>query len=70
MNSKELYKVGDEVTAKLRPEEVLVIIRYVDGLYYCAMKSKLVKEELAFFELELVMDYSLKNEDSGSDDRQ
>ncbi|PRY85496.1 hypothetical protein [Mongoliibacter ruber] len=53
LNLKKKYDVGDEVCSKLSPDEVLIVKRHVDGLYFCNIKGTSEKIEKAYFEIEL-----------------
>ncbi len=51
MNYK--FKEGETVFAIVKPEEKLIIRRYVDRIYYCQLKEHPEQKELVYFEREL-----------------
>lgn len=51
---ENIYKVGQEVYAKVDPSLKLIIRRYVDRIYYCKIKEDLNRKELVYFERELM----------------
>ena len=50
------YNAGDIVYAKVNPTLKLIIRRYVDQVYYCKIQEDPEKDELVYFERELVED--------------
>lgn len=53
------YNVGDVVSAKSAPKQMLVIRRYVDQVYYCKIQDDPDRNEMVYYERELVEDLSL-----------
>jgi hypothetical protein len=53
------YNAGDIVSAKENPNLKLVIRRYIDQIYYCKIQDNPEKEDLVYFERELVDDLGL-----------
>jgi hypothetical protein len=52
-NTNNIYPVGTILTTKADPNTKLVIRRYDQGLYYCAVAGEETQKELAYFEREL-----------------
>jgi len=50
------YNAGDVVYAKVNPTLKLIIRRYVDQVYYCKVFEDAERNELVYFERELVQD--------------
>ncbi|TND00509.1 MAG: hypothetical protein FD123_4354 [Bacteroidetes bacterium] len=48
------YKEGEVVYAKVNPGLKLVIRRYVDDIYYCKIQEDPERNELVYFERELL----------------
>jgi len=48
------FKEGTIVFAKVKPNQKLIIRRYVDGIYYCKIEENVTLKELVFFERELI----------------
>ncbi len=48
------YNEGDMVSAKIDPTIKLVVRRYIDQIYYCKVQGHPEKDELVYFERELV----------------
>ncbi len=48
------FKEGDEVAAKVNPDKVLVVRRYLQRIYFCTVKDDPNAKELVYFERELV----------------
>lgn len=48
------YKVGTTVFAKKIPNEALVIRRFVAKIYYCRLADDSDKDDLVYFERELM----------------
>jgi hypothetical protein len=53
MNKQNKYQEGETVYALMKPEEELIIRRYIDSIYYCKVKKYPERKELVFFEREL-----------------
>lgn len=47
------YKEGEVVRAKVDPDRKLVIMRYLDRIYYCQLQQNPLEKNLAYFEREL-----------------
>jgi len=47
------YKEGEVVFAKIDPDRKLVIIRYLDRIYYCQHQQNPSQKNLPYFEREL-----------------
>ena len=47
------FLVGETVFAKVHPEVMLVIRRYVDRIYYCRLKEGKSHKDLVYFEREI-----------------
>ena len=56
------YNAGDIVCAKVNPSLNLIIRRYVDQVYYCKVQEDPERQELVYFERELVENPSLEAE--------
>jgi hypothetical protein len=52
MESK--YKTGDQVFEKMFPNKKMIVMRYVDKLYYCLKDESPKRKEWLFFEKELM----------------
>jgi hypothetical protein len=52
--SKNKFKKGEVVFAKVAPTIKLVVRRYVDRIYYCIVQDINVHKELVYFERELM----------------
>lgn len=50
---ENIFLVGETVFAKVQPEVLLVIRRYVDRIYYCRLKDKNDDRDLVYFEHEI-----------------
>ncbi len=48
------FNAGDEVYAKVSPEQALIVRRYVDRIYYCTIKEDASHKDLVYFERELL----------------
>jgi hypothetical protein len=59
-NSDNLYKEGTLIRAKARPELQLVIRRYYHRTYYCGVVGDAAKENLTYFEKDLIPPSRLK----------
>jgi len=53
-NTDNIYKEGTFITAKADPELKLVIIKYLQRIYYCAVVSDPSRKHLVYFERELI----------------
>jgi hypothetical protein len=60
------YNAGDIVSAKVNPTLKLIIRRYVDQVYYCKIQEYPKRDELVYFERELVEDPLLEAENKKS----
>jgi hypothetical protein len=60
------YNAGDIVSAKVNPTLKLIIRRYVDQVYYCKIQEYPERDELVYFERELVEDPLLEAENKKS----
>ena len=49
-----IYKVGTTITAKDDPGLNLVIVKYYQRIYYCAVSGEPDRKQLAYFERELI----------------
>jgi hypothetical protein len=49
-----IYKEGTFITAKEDPDVQLVITKYMQRIYYCAVVGNAERKELAYFERELI----------------
>ena len=47
------FLVGETVFAKVHPEVMLVIRRYMDRIYYCRLKNEKSEKDLVYFEREI-----------------
>lgn len=54
MENINKFTAGEEVFAKENPNEVLVVRRYLQRIYYCTIKDRPDQPELVYFERELV----------------
>lgn len=52
-NSDNLYPEGTLVIAKTNPSLQLVIVKYLQRIYYCAVVGNEHKKQQAYFEREL-----------------
>ena len=55
-NSKKnshLFSEGQEVYAKIDPDQKLVVRRYLDRIYYCRVLDKPDHKDLVYFEREI-----------------
>lgn len=52
-DSENKYQVGEIVQAFAKPEQKLIIRRYVDSIYYCTIQADPTLKELVYFEREL-----------------
>jgi uncharacterized protein YodC (DUF2158 family) len=50
------YKAGEIVKERIRPSQKLLVKRYFDGMYYCAILEHASLKLLVFFERELMPD--------------
>lgn len=68
------YKEGDVVYAKNAPMQKLVIRRYIDQVYYCKVQDDPERNELVYYERELVEDLGLiaknRNSDNGANEKE
>lgn len=48
------YKEGETVCAKVEPSLKLIVRRYVDRIYYCKILEHPDRDELVYFERELM----------------
>ncbi len=53
-NTDNIYKEGTIISAKVRPDEKLLIMKYYQRTYYCAVVGDAARKQLAFFERELI----------------
>jgi|GEM_PF-605961 len=53
------FKEGEVVYAKINPELLLVIRRYVDRIYYCRIQADPTQKEHVYFERELIAGASI-----------
>lgn len=53
-NSDNIYAEGTLITAKANPSLKLMIMKYYQRTYYCAVVGDEDKKHLAYFERELV----------------
>jgi hypothetical protein len=60
------YNAGDIVSAKVNPTLKLIIRRYIDQVYYCKIQEYPERDELVYFERELVEDPLLEAENKKS----
>jgi hypothetical protein len=58
-NDENIYKEGSTVSAKTAPGIKLVIMKYYQRIYYCAVEGSPELKPLAYFERELVAPASL-----------
>lgn len=49
-----LYQEGSFITAKVHPDIRLVIMKYNQRIYYCAIVGHPEQKQLVYFELELI----------------
>ncbi|GHN02390.1 hypothetical protein WSM22_38790 [Cytophagales bacterium WSM2-2] len=54
INDDNLYKEGTIVSAKVDPSRKLVIMRYRQRIYYCAVVDHPDQNDYAYFEKELI----------------
>lgn len=47
------FNTGQIVFATANPEQILVVRRYLDRIYYCRMKDSENEKDLVYFEREL-----------------
>ncbi len=62
------YNPGDVVYAKVNPTLSLVIRRYIDQVYYCKVQGDPDRNELVYFERELVENLTLAAENKEARD--
>jgi hypothetical protein len=53
-NTDNIYKEGMVITAKENPAVKLVIMKYYQRIYYCAVEGNTTGKQLAYFEKELI----------------
>jgi len=53
-NSGNKFKEGEVVYDKMRPDQKLVVKRFVSNVYYCAIPDEANRKDLVFFERELI----------------
>jgi hypothetical protein len=53
-SNDNIYKAGTVITAKENPHVKLVIMRYIHRTYYCAVVGGDTKNQLTYFEQELI----------------
>jgi hypothetical protein len=63
------YNAGDIVSAKVNPTLKLIIRRYIDQVYYCKIQEYPERDELVYFERELVEDPLLEAENKKARNR-
>ena len=49
-----VYQEGTTISAKGNPDVKLIIMKYYQGIYYCAVVGKPELKQLAYFERELI----------------
>ncbi len=49
-----VYEEGTVITAKVDPNLRLIITRYYQRIYYCAVEGEPDRKKLAYFERELI----------------
>ncbi|HEY9047191.1 MAG TPA: hypothetical protein VIN08_14900 [Ohtaekwangia sp.] len=54
-NDDHLYPEGALVTAKVNPSVQLVIVKYLQRIYYCAVVGNEHAKQQAYFERELTL---------------
>jgi hypothetical protein len=52
MNTK--FKEGEVVFERVRPQQKLIISRFVNNLYYCKTEEDRNQKELTYFERDLI----------------
>jgi hypothetical protein len=53
-SNDNIYKAGTVITAKENPHIKLVIMRYIHRTYYCVVVGGDVKNQLTYYEAELI----------------
>jgi hypothetical protein len=53
-NTDNIYAVGTILAAKVNPELKLVIMRYFQRIYYCAVVGEPERKHFAYYERELI----------------
>lgn len=53
-NNDNIYKEGTMITAKVDPELKLIITKYYQRIYYCAVVAEPDRKQFAYFERELI----------------
>ena len=53
-NSDNIYQVGSIISAKSAPHVKLLIRKYYQRIYYCAIQDSATAKEQVFFERELL----------------
>ena len=53
-NADNIYKEGTVITAKVDPGRKLIIKKYYQRIYYCAVVSDPEHKHLVYFERELI----------------
>jgi hypothetical protein len=53
-NIDNLYPEGTVITAKVDPASKLLIMKYYQRMYYCAVVGDAARKPLAYFERELI----------------
>jgi hypothetical protein len=54
------YKAGDVVSDRIRPNQRLLIKRFLGNLYYCIIMENPKRKELVYLERDLKLDNSLE----------
>jgi hypothetical protein len=53
-HSDNIYKEGTIIRAKVKPELDLIIMRYFQRTYYCGVVGDATRQQLTYFERELI----------------
>ena len=53
-STDNIYKTGLTIYAKAAPQLKLIIMKYYQRIYYCAIADDLNHKQLAYFEHELI----------------
>lgn len=61
-NTDNIYPAGTIITAKVNPELKLIITRYFQRIYYCAVVGEPERKHFAYYERELIPPAAANNE--------
>jgi hypothetical protein len=61
-NDDNIFEEGSTITARARPDQPLVIIKYLERIYYCSALDAPDQKHFAYFERELISPKILSEE--------